>query len=116
MAQDRSLDAGALFERLAVESIQMAADTLQPVYEATGRRDGFVSIEVSPYLWEPPSEEEFQQAVRVLALRILPCICGYGEESSVARSKRGSIESRLVTAHKMLAPPVQQSLDRLEAV
>lgn len=55
-------------------------------------------------LWEPPSEEEFRQAARMLALRIIQYICGYGEESDVARSKHGSIESRLITAHEMLAP------------
>ncbi len=51
-ALERGGDAapGAIFERLAVEDMQMAADALRPVYEATRGRDGFVSIEVSPYL------------------------------------------------------------------
>jgi Transaldolase/Fructose-6-phosphate aldolase len=40
----------ALYERLAIEDIQRAADALRPVYEATERRDGYVSLEVSPYL------------------------------------------------------------------
>jgi transaldolase/glucose-6-phosphate isomerase len=44
------LDVKALYERLAVEDIQNAADVLRPVYEATGRQDGYVSLEVSPYL------------------------------------------------------------------
>lgn len=44
------LDVGSLFEHLAVEDIQNAADVLRPVYEATRHRDGYVSIEVSPYL------------------------------------------------------------------
>jgi transaldolase / glucose-6-phosphate isomerase len=39
----------ALYERLAKEDIQRAADALRPVYEATKRRDGYVSLEVSPY-------------------------------------------------------------------
>jgi transaldolase / glucose-6-phosphate isomerase len=39
-----------LYERLAVEDIKAAADVLRPVYDATGGADGFVSIEVSPYL------------------------------------------------------------------
>jgi transaldolase len=45
-------DAGveAIYERLAVEDIRMAADTLRPVYEETKARDGFVSLEASPYL------------------------------------------------------------------
>ncbi len=43
------LDVGALYERLAVADIQNAAEQLRPVYEASARRDGFVSLEVSPY-------------------------------------------------------------------
>ena len=35
---------------LAVEDIQNAADVLRGVYDATGGGDGFVSLEVSPYL------------------------------------------------------------------
>ncbi len=44
------LDAMALYERLAIEDIQQAADLLKPVYERTQGRDGYVSLEVSPYL------------------------------------------------------------------
>jgi transaldolase / glucose-6-phosphate isomerase len=44
------LDPGTLFERLAVTDIQTAADALRPVYDQTQGRDGYVSIEVSPYL------------------------------------------------------------------
>ncbi|MGH9809167.1 MAG: transaldolase, partial [Terriglobia bacterium] len=43
-------DAMALYERLAIEDIRHAADTLRLVYDATERRDGYVSLEVSPYL------------------------------------------------------------------
>jgi transaldolase/glucose-6-phosphate isomerase len=39
-----------LFERLAIEDIQAAADILAPVHAATNGADGFVSLEVSPYL------------------------------------------------------------------
>jgi len=39
-----------LFEELAVEDIQHAADVLRPVYDALDGKDGFVSLEVSPYL------------------------------------------------------------------
>jgi transaldolase/glucose-6-phosphate isomerase len=45
---DRSV--GDLYEALAVEDIQHAADVLRPVYDKLERRDGFVSLEVSPYL------------------------------------------------------------------
>src|SRR4030081_1841226 len=39
-----------LFEELAVENIQNAADVLRPVYDRFKGEDGFVSLEVSPYL------------------------------------------------------------------
>src|SRR5712672_3153362 len=39
-----------LFEHLAVEDIQHAADVLRPVYGHLDGADGFVSLEVSPYL------------------------------------------------------------------
>jgi transaldolase/glucose-6-phosphate isomerase len=39
-----------LFEELAVEDIQHAADVLRPVYDQLKGTDGFVSLEVSPYL------------------------------------------------------------------
>jgi len=39
-----------LFEQLAVEDIQHAADVLRPVYDRLRGEDGFVSLEVSPYL------------------------------------------------------------------
>jgi transaldolase/glucose-6-phosphate isomerase len=39
-----------LFEQLAVEDIQHAADVLRPVYDRLNGADGFVSLEVSPYL------------------------------------------------------------------
>ena len=46
----RALDATTLYERLAVRDIQDAADALRAVYEETARRDGYVSLEVSPLL------------------------------------------------------------------
>ncbi|HVO24437.1 MAG TPA: bifunctional transaldolase/phosoglucose isomerase [Candidatus Margulisiibacteriota bacterium] len=46
----RALDAKTLYEHLAVRDIQDAADALRPVYEETGKRDGYVSLEVSPFL------------------------------------------------------------------
>jgi transaldolase/glucose-6-phosphate isomerase len=44
------LDVMALYERVAIEDIRQAADTLRPVYDATNGADGYVSLEVSPYL------------------------------------------------------------------
>jgi len=39
-----------IYEALAITDEQTVADLLRPVYERTGGQDGFVSIEVSPYL------------------------------------------------------------------
>ncbi|MDB5680784.1 MAG: tal [Sphingomonas bacterium] len=38
------------YEALAISDIQAAADTLRPVYDRLGGKDGYVSLEVSPYL------------------------------------------------------------------
>jgi transaldolase/glucose-6-phosphate isomerase len=46
----RDLPVAELFERVAVEDIQSAADVLRPVYDQLDGADGFVSLEVSPYL------------------------------------------------------------------
>jgi len=40
----------ALYEALLREDIQLAADTLRPVYESSGGTDGLVSLEISPEL------------------------------------------------------------------
>lgn len=40
----------AVYERMAVGDIQDASDILYPVYVASKRRDGYVSLEVSPLL------------------------------------------------------------------
>lgn len=43
-------DPKEIFLRIAQKDIQDACDILQPVYERTGGKDGFVSLEVSPGL------------------------------------------------------------------
>jgi transaldolase / glucose-6-phosphate isomerase len=50
MLQNEDLAPGQIFEKLAVEDIRSATDVLRPVFDATHGTDGFVSIEVSPYL------------------------------------------------------------------
>jgi len=47
---DPHIDTASLFWRLAIADIQQAADVLRPVYDATDRADGYVSLEVSPQL------------------------------------------------------------------
>ncbi len=49
-ANRADLDAKGRYELLAIRDIQDAADLLKPVYKSTKRRDGYVSLEVSPYL------------------------------------------------------------------
>lgn len=50
LANRSDLDAKARYETLAIRDIQDTADALRPVYESSKRRDGYVSLEVSPYL------------------------------------------------------------------
>ncbi len=46
----KKLDAKGLFEKIAIRDVQDACDIFKPVYSETRRRDGYVSLEVSPYL------------------------------------------------------------------
>jgi transaldolase len=46
----QGLSSGDIYERIAVRDIQDAADLLFPVYKATNKHDGYVSLEVSPTL------------------------------------------------------------------
>ncbi len=50
LAERGDHDALDIYEALAIEDIQAACDLMRPVWEATGRVDGYVSLEVSPYL------------------------------------------------------------------
>jgi transaldolase/glucose-6-phosphate isomerase len=46
----RDADAKTVYERIAIRDVQDAADVFAPVYEASNQRDGYVSLEVSPFL------------------------------------------------------------------
>ena len=48
--ESQGLDAKTLYERIAVRDIQDSADAFRPVYLESRRRDGYVSLEVSPQL------------------------------------------------------------------
>ena len=61
-AHDRSV--GELYEGLAVADIKHAADVLRPVFEARHSADGFVSMEVSPYL-AMDSQRSLEEARRL---------------------------------------------------
>jgi transaldolase / glucose-6-phosphate isomerase len=46
----KKLDANGVFEKIAFRDIQDACDIFKPVYAESKRRDGYVSLEVSPFL------------------------------------------------------------------
>jgi transaldolase / glucose-6-phosphate isomerase len=50
LASRSDLDTTARYEQIAIRDIQSAADALRPVYDESKFRDGYVSLEVSPYL------------------------------------------------------------------
>ena len=56
-----------IYEALAVEDIQAAADALRPVFERTAGDDGYVSLEVSPELADD-TESTVEEARRLYAL------------------------------------------------
>jgi transaldolase/glucose-6-phosphate isomerase len=50
LASRKDLDTTGRYEQIAIRDIQDAADALRPVYDESRFRDGYVSLEVSPYL------------------------------------------------------------------
>ncbi|MGZ5935777.1 MAG: transaldolase, partial [Rhizomicrobium sp.] len=56
----------AIYEHLAIADIRAAADVLAPVYETTKCRDGYVSLECSPYLAHD-TEATVAEALRLWA-------------------------------------------------
>jgi transaldolase/glucose-6-phosphate isomerase len=46
----KKLDAKGLFEKIAIRDVQDACDIFKTVYTSSKLRDGYVSLEVSPYL------------------------------------------------------------------
>src|SRR5271154_6175003 len=49
-ADAKSLNPTQLFEKIAIRDVQDACDIFKTVYDSSKRRDGYVSLEVSPYL------------------------------------------------------------------
>ena len=56
----------AIYEHLAIADIRAAADVLRPVYEQTQGRDGYISLECSPYLAND-TEATVAEALRLWA-------------------------------------------------
>ncbi len=48
--ESKSLNAKQLYEKIAIRDVQDACDIFRPVYDESKHRDGYVSLEVSPYL------------------------------------------------------------------
>lgn len=46
----KKLDSKGVFEKIAIRDVQDACDIFKTVYAESNRRDGYVSLEVSPYL------------------------------------------------------------------
>jgi transaldolase/glucose-6-phosphate isomerase len=46
----KQLGAGGVYEKIAIRDVQDATDIFRPVYDESKRRDGYVSLEVSPLL------------------------------------------------------------------
>ncbi|RMF84846.1 MAG: bifunctional transaldolase/phosoglucose isomerase, partial [Nitrospinota bacterium] len=69
LLQERDRDAHSLYEHLAIQDIQMAADLMAPVYQQTNRRDGYVCLEVSPHLADDTTAtiEEARRLWRTIA-------------------------------------------------
>jgi transaldolase/glucose-6-phosphate isomerase len=49
-ADAKKLDAKGVYEKIAIRDVQDATDIFKPVYAESKRRDGYVSLEVSPLL------------------------------------------------------------------
>src|SRR5260221_4350856 len=50
ICETANLDLNDVFDKLAIEDIQHAADLLRPIYDRTNGTDGYISLEVSPLL------------------------------------------------------------------
>src|ERR1700737_2575352 len=46
----KQLGAGGVYEKIAIRDVRDATDIFKPVYDESKRRDGYVSLEVSPLL------------------------------------------------------------------
>ena len=64
LAHDADHNAQDIYEALAIGDIQQAADVLRPVFDRTQGGDGYVSMEVSPYL-ALHTEETVEEARRL---------------------------------------------------
>jgi len=64
LRKNKTLDAKGIYEGLAIRDIRDAADVLRPVYDRTKKHDGYVSMEVSPFLANK-TQETIDEALRL---------------------------------------------------
>src|SRR6266567_798684 len=117
-------DARAIFFKLAKDDVRDACDVLRPVWERTGGGDGYVSIEVDPWLAHD-TEGTFEQAIQLheeidrpnLHVKIPATMAGLPSiEDCVARGK--SINITLIFSldrYRAVAEAYLRGLERLVA-
>ena len=86
-------DVSSIYEHLAIADIRAAADVLAPVYEKTNRRDGYVSLECSPYLANDT------EATVVEALRLWAAVARPNLMVKVPATQAGIPAIRRLTGH-----------------
>src|SRR5689334_302492 len=117
----QGLSTGDIYERIAVRDIQDAADKLLPVYKSTNRRDGYVSLEVSPTLARDMqgSIDEARRLWKTVARpNIMIKIPGTPEGVPAVRQLTGeglNINITLLFAQEAYIAVAQAYLDGLEA-
>jgi len=117
----QGMSTGDIYERIAIRDIQDAADVLLPVYKATNKRDGYVSLEVSPTLARntPGTIEEARRLWKTVARpNIMIKVPGTPEGVPAVRqliSEGININITLLFAQKAYASVAQAYIEGLEA-
>src|SRR5687768_11810551 len=117
-------DARSVFLALAMRDVTTACDLLRPVWEQTGGRDGYVSIEVDPNLAEDTAATieqatHFHEAIARLNLLVKIPATDAGVPAIEEMTARGyAINVTLIfslTRHRQVAEAYLRGLERLVA-
>jgi transaldolase len=117
----QGLSSGDIYERIAVRDIQDSADLLLPVYKATNKHDGYVSLEVSPTLARDTKGtiEEARRLWKTVARpNIMIKVPGTDEGAPAVRQLIGegiNINITLLFAQEAYVKVAQAYIDGLEA-
>lgn len=117
----QGLSSGDIYERIAVRDIQDSADLLLPVYKATSKHDGYVSLEVSPTLARDTKGtiEEARRLWKTVARpNIMIKVPGTAEGAPAVRQLIGegiNINITLLFAQEAYVKVAQAYIDGLEA-